>query len=235
MKKINIVTEFRQKAALVSSFMYEVKTLQEALETAVSICKSKKNNTSRISDFISDEKETANFLSGTGTHRTLAAPGLKEDALKAIKYLCLDHHITLVTGTLRNYGQGIDMGLTFADYGIADTGTLVINSDSEEKRLATMLSEIHVALLPLSRIRSTALDMAHELKALTSKPCSYTAFITGASRTADIERILAIGVHGPLELHIILIDDGAHINEAHENSGPHVDYDKKPETKALRS
>ena len=221
-----MIRKFKEKACLVSSFMHEVKTIQEALETAVSICKATIPHPSPISDFISDEKETDCHLSGAGTHKTLAAPGLNGDIFKALKALCRDNDVTLVTDTLRNYGGGIDMGLTFADYGIADTGTLVINSNSEEKRLATMLSEIHAAMLPLSKIRSTALDMVYELNSLTSKACSYTAFITGASRTADIERVLAIGVHGPLELHIILIDDDDHINEACELR---VDYDKKAE------
>ncbi|MBF0111388.1 MAG: lactate utilization protein, partial [Desulfamplus sp.] len=113
----------------------------------------------------------------------------------------------LLKDSLRKYTNGIDMGITFADFGIAETGTIVVSSDSEDKRLSTMISEIHVALLYKSNIRPTALDMADELSALTSKPSSYTAFITGPSRTADIERVLAIGVHGPLELHIILLED----------------------------
>ena len=107
---------------------------------------------------------------------------------------------------LRCFPGGIDIGFTLCDYGIAQTGTLVLNSDSEDMRLATMLCEIHVAMLHVSRLRETANAMSEELTKLTAQPSSYTAFITGASRTADIERVLAIGVHGPLELHIMLME-----------------------------
>ncbi|MGD9731656.1 MAG: lactate utilization protein C, partial [Desulfamplus sp.] len=123
----------------------------------------------------------------------------------SLETICQENGISLIKNNLRKYTSGIDMGITFADYGIAETGTIVVNSDSEDKRLSTMISEIHAALLYKSDIRPNAVDMADELAELTSKPSSYTAFITGPSRTADIERVLAIGVHGPLELHIILL------------------------------
>ncbi len=121
--------------------------------------------------------------------------------------LCLSEGIELVTENLRSHALGIDMGITFADYGIADTGTLVIRCDGEDKRLATMVSDIHVVLLPQSRVRSTALELADKLEEMMGDSGAYVAFITGPSRTADIERVLAIGVHGPLELHIMLLKD----------------------------
>jgi len=82
----------------------------------------------------------------------------------------------------------------------------VIDSTNEDLRLATMIGEIHVVLLDTNNIYHSADDLTSQLKALMQQKDNYTAFITGASRTADIERVLALGVHGPLELYILLIE-----------------------------
>ena len=122
--------------------------------------------------------------------------------------LCEGKNIKLISDGLRRHLAGIEIGLTFIDYGIAETGTLVLDSSSEDVRLTTMISEVHIAVLPRSKLRQSACDLEEELKKYMQSYPNYTAFITGASRTADIERVLALGVHGPLELHILLLEDG---------------------------
>ncbi|MEA1968806.1 MAG: lactate utilization protein [Thermodesulfobacteriota bacterium] len=200
----NYKANFIEKAELVSAFLYEVKTMEDAFLQAIALCEKKQPCQSLYSTGDKVESYGARTLP---SNKTIAAPGLSPDMFNNFKLLCKNKGIDLVKSDLRKYPGGMDMGFTIADFGIAETGTLVINSDNEDTRLATMLSEVHVALLKESNIRTTALDMAEELKELTAKPSSYTAFITGASRTADIERVLALGVHGPLELHIILLGE----------------------------
>ena len=95
-------------------------------------------------------------------------------------------------------------GITGADFALADTGSLVLFSSEEEARMISLLPPIHIALVQRERILS-GLD---ELLTLVPAPCersSSMVFITGTSRTADIEQILVRGVHGPGEVHVIVL------------------------------
>ncbi len=98
----------------------------------------------------------------------------------------------------------IKAGLTSALAGIADTGTLVVPSRHGQPLTASLLPEIHIAILPVSRLMSS-LPEALSLPEVKDSPA--TVLITGPSRTADIEMTLTIGVHGPKELHVFLVDD----------------------------
>ena len=113
--------------------------------------------------------------------------------------------MTLLDPPLRSAADHIHTALTLVDGGIAETGSLVLDSSSEDIRIATMLAETHVGVVKADSIAASAEDFEKQLDAAlqADEPC-YTAFITGASRTADIERVLAIGVHGPKELHILI-------------------------------
>ena len=99
------------------------------------------------------------------------------------------------------------VGVARAARGIAETGTCVVITDDEETRLKTMLPETSLLILRVADIVPTLPDMAPFLRERQADgKISYTSFITGPSRTADIERVSAIGVHGPLDVHVILVE-----------------------------
>ena len=102
--------------------------------------------------------------------------------------------------------DGGAVGVARAAKGIAQTGTCIVVTDDESVRLETMLPEVSVILLGRTDILPDLPSAAPFLREQqTQGRASYVSFITGPSRTADIERVSAIGVHGPLELHIVLI------------------------------
>ena len=97
-----------------------------------------------------------------------------------------------------------DVGITTAQAAIAETGTLVLDSAAERNRLVSLVPPIHIAMLDASRIYATLGETLEALQAGGEVSPAIT-FITGPSRTADIELTLTIGVHGPQELYVIVI------------------------------
>jgi L-lactate dehydrogenase complex protein LldG len=89
-----------------------------------------------------------------------------------------------------------------AIYGLADTGSVVLASGPEEPRARSLLPEVHISLLAEERI----LPGLEELFAALGRDLpSALAIVTGPSRSADIEQSLTVGVHGPGEVHVVLV------------------------------
>ena len=128
---------------------------------------------------------------------------LRADVIRHVPQLARDS--TLRRQTWQNL-DGVRVGVTGALAGIADTGSIVMQSGPHRARAASLLPETHVALLSADRLYSTmaAFFAAHSAQELTMS-ASNLVFITGPSRTADIEMILTRGVHGPKRLCLVLI------------------------------
>lgn len=155
-----------------------------------------------------DEREAAStlaaILSDTGAHHVVAS-----DAPLVERLLSMTQSIQAKTIDACSRAElfDCDVGLTTAQWGIAETGTLVLESGNEKNRLLSLIPPVHVALLPTDHMCDTigqALARVHTGADAASRAIT---FITGPSRTSDIELTLTIGVHGPQVLYVILLEE----------------------------
>lgn len=109
---------------------------------------------------------------------------------------------------LRDYAAKADMGITYAEMGLSETGTVVLWNGGGRGRLVSLLPPVYVAILSESQIYTRLTEgvaAIHEQVPNGLPAC--INFITGPSRTGDIEMELALGVHGPGKVHVILLQD----------------------------
>lgn len=102
--------------------------------------------------------------------------------------------------------EACDAGLTACESLVAQTGSLLVSSASNGGRALSILPHAHVVVATVDQVLpdlGAALDAARARHG-GALP-SMLSFITGPSRTGDIERILVLGAHGPKELHVILV------------------------------
>jgi L-lactate dehydrogenase complex protein LldG len=97
------------------------------------------------------------------------------------------------------------------EFVLAESGTLVLASRTEGSQLASLAPPVHVALYQRSQVYASLEEILERLPVPRDPheplPGRSVVFITGPSRTADIEQILIRGVHGPREVHAILVED----------------------------
>ena len=115
--------------------------------------------------------------------------------------------VMVVDDDFRRHAPAAGAGLTGANFAIAATGTVVLESSDVAIRLASTLPPVHFVLLDPRKIVADSHAAVPLLRGFHERlPQAYLAYITGPSRTADIERVLTIGVHGPKELHLLLCE-----------------------------
>jgi L-lactate dehydrogenase complex protein LldG len=112
-------------------------------------------------------------------------------------------------GALREAAFAADAGVTSADFGVADTGTLALLARRGQGRALSLLPPLHVAVLDARDVVGELAELFERVRERGELPSALT-LITGPSRTGDIELVLTVGVHGPGELHVVVIDAATH-------------------------
>ncbi len=110
--------------------------------------------------------------------------------------------LTVTPGTAH---QGLDVGLSVADAAMAETGTLILCSGPESPTSLVFLPDHHLVVLPQDRLMPYMEDVWGLLRERPDFPPRSVNYVTGPSRTADVEQTMQLGAHGPRSLHVLLV------------------------------
>lgn len=190
------------------------KIVQNVEEKTVPLQENRKpSETATLSSSKSLSDQFIEELTVLGGHAyTVSGKGITARLAEFLKSRSIDQILVdddgarFVTGISTIWGPdpAVRAGITGALAGIAQTGSLLLISGAGQTLTASLIPEVHVVVLKASRILPTLADALAKPEIRTA---SAGVVITGPSRTADIEMTLTIGVHGPSELHVFLIDD----------------------------
>lgn len=138
--------------------------------------------------------------------RYLAGLGLPK---QAIAWKTLDGLPWQASGIAVEFRKPVNedmVGVTGCFCAVAETGTLMLLSGPDTFSSAALLPETHIAVVPVSRIVSSIEDAFALAKAERGELPRATNFISGPSRTGDIEQTIVLGAHGPYRVHVILVN-----------------------------
>ncbi len=211
------VEQFSLELAALGVKVYSPSTSAEGIETVVGLVRRKSqeyNPDHRLVEGRPGEPGVAGEPGSPATPEILAWDDSELPlkgvgaALHAAGIIRLDPNVpadpTRRRARLAELGRAV-VGLTGALAGLADTGTLALLSGPTRPRFASLLPPVHLALISKAAVYPTmaAFFATHPAAVLEA---SNLVFITGPSRTADIEQTLTLGVHGPREVHVMLVE-----------------------------
>jgi L-lactate dehydrogenase complex protein LldG len=178
----HLFDEFEMRAKNAAAAVYRVKTTAEARETLLAFIKSV--NAAKVVTVESALQQAAGISSALTSLGIMVCTDPREIAIHA---------------------ETADIGISGVEFGIAESGSVFQDAYTIESRLVSTLPPVHVVFLNSSSIVPGIEDALNILSATYDH--GYISFITGPSRTADIERVLTVGVHGPSRLIIIAVDE----------------------------
>jgi L-lactate dehydrogenase complex protein LldG len=182
------VDAFVARFAVLSGTTHVVDNVKAAAETIAGIVASENVDCIAIAGLDADVADALNAR-GFGSTRILKPP--------------------FPTGELPGLLDTPQIGITGAAYGIAETGTLIEIATDDSIRLVSGLPRTHIGVVRASNIVPKFFDSAELLReafATHGSNC-VVSFISGPSRTGDIEMILTLGVHGPERAHAVIIQE----------------------------
>ncbi len=109
--------------------------------------------------------------------------------------------------TLREHSFTADAGLTFADFAVAETGTVGLIFNTRQPRLVSIAPPVHIAIIPENRLYPIYEDVIAQVFAQADRIPGQFAFITGPSATSDIQAVEFKGMHGPVKVIAIFVLD----------------------------
>lgn len=139
------------------------------------------------------------FLETGGVRTTLHAWGIRVDQW--------DELAGLTEGERRELTFGAQLGITSVDWAIAETGSLAVGAwAGTQGRSVSLLPPVHIAFLSPSQILPDLFDLFKVLEPRKNDLPSNLTLITGPSKTGDIQLQLTTGVHGPGEVHAVVVE-----------------------------
>jgi L-lactate dehydrogenase complex protein LldG len=183
-----IVEQFRQKHESLAGIVHLVSGMDEAADKVVAILREKEAEKVALSDLPDELRQTLEQRCAAAGMNLLTPPFTNAELPGAL--------------------DSIQAGISWAAFAIAETGALVEFATDDAKRLVSALPIVHIGVFRAADIVEHLMEAAAPIRNFyIENPRNATvSFISGPSRTADIEMRLILGVHGPAETHAIIIN-----------------------------
>jgi len=164
---------------------------------------------------VADVERASDYVKNLALERKAKRVVLTDEplVLDLFDKLTMETSLDVASGSTRSREEFFEsirsaqIGVSSVNLAVADTGTLIISTSDELNRLVTALPEVHVAIVPSSKLVFSLEDAGKYLSQETTKAngSATVSLISSSSRTSDIGGMVILGVHGPKELHVLLL------------------------------